>query len=299
MKFSSLFLLASTLYSIGYAQELLCNVKLNLSRVQTQETQIYTQLKRDIEEFMNTTEWTQDAFQPEERIQCDILLTFRNTSSVNQMDAEVQIQSQRPVYNTEYKSTALVFFDSSWKFAYNTSQPLIFTENAYSTELTALLAYFAYLIIGFDYDSFGSMAGEPHYQRAMNILNFSQQSSANSGWTGQTDTRDRYWLAYYLTNLQFESFRKGMYSYYRLGIDQLSQNPAEARRQMLAGLQLIESSFELNPLAMLITLWIRSKQEEITKTFFDADSQTKTQLLSIIKTIDPSKYSAYRRGLRQ
>ena len=299
MKFIFCIVLLCNLSFLSYGQELLCNVKINLSRVQTQETQIYNQLQKAIEEFMNTTEWTDDTFQPEERIQCSILLTFTSGSSVNQMEAEVQIQSERPVYNTDYKTTGLTFFDGSWQFTYNTSQPLIFTENAYSTELTALLAYFAYIIIGFDYDSFSSRAGEPYYQKAMNILNFSQQSSLNTGWRDQGDTRARYWLAYYLTNLQFENFRKGMYQYYRIGIDHLSQDPDKARKHMLEGLQSVEKAFRLNPLSLLITLWIRSKQEEIVKTFFDARPQVKTQVLSLVKTIDPSRYSIYKRGLRQ
>jgi len=163
-----------------WAQELNCNVIINAEQVQTQERQIFDQMQAAITNFMNTTQWTEDEFAEEEKIECNLLLTLGEESTITNFSAVAQVQSTRPVYGTDYNSPILNFSDNKWVFTYNPSDPLYFQENTFTTQLTSLLAYYAYIIIGLDYDSFSPKGGAPYYERALNILNNSQDTGP--GW---------------------------------------------------------------------------------------------------------------------
>lgn len=278
----------------AYAQELRCNVIVNDQQVQTQERQIITGMREAISQFMNTKEWTTDKYREFERIKCNILITLGGDSDVSQgkYTATVQIQSSRPVYGTDYESPLLTFFDRNFSFEYQPSQPLIFTENAYTTNLTAMLAYYAYVMLALDYDSFANQGGNPFLQRILNILNNSQQANY-PGWNS-SDTRNRYWLSENLNNPQFLAYREGLYQYHRLAMDVFGKNPEEARKKIIEVLQKLKQVNQTRPASVTINAFFDSKADELVNIFSEGNPVVIKQAVDLLVLIDPTNASKYR-----
>src|SRR5690606_12744069 len=175
------------------AQELNCVVNINSTQVQTSDRAIFRDMKQGIEQFMNTRKWTNDAFKNHERINCTMLITITKMPSIGNFQASVQIQSARPVHNSNYSSLVFNFADRDWEFEYIESLPLEFNDNNYTSNLTSMLAVYAYLILGIDYDTFSELGGTPFFQRAQQVV-INAQQSGRSGWAALGSTRNRYWI---------------------------------------------------------------------------------------------------------
>ena len=166
-------------------------------------------------QFLNSRKWTNDEFQPEERIKCNINITLNQMPSIGSIEGTEQIQAARPIYNTNYESILMNFADRDWVFEYVEYQPLDFNENSYINNLTSMLAFYAYIILGLDYDSYSADGGNNFYQIAQNIVTNAQQSG-RPGWSSLESNRNRYWLVENLTNAQINIMRKAWYRYHRL-----------------------------------------------------------------------------------
>ena len=296
--FFLLFVLQVVLLSSIAAQELTCEVVVNDERVQTQERQIFREMEKEIASFINNTKWTNDTFKEAERIKCNIYITLQKTSTQNTFDATVQIQSQRPVYGTDYNSQLLNFVDAKWQFDYSISQPLIFSENTYSTELTSLLAYYAYIIIGVDYDSFSMKGGNPYFTRALNILNNSQQTGGQ-GWNAFGDTKDRYWLVTNLTDTNFAPFRDALYTYHRMGMDLMGSDAPQAKKKLLEALLKIKATRDKVAISVTLDSFFIAKGEELVSLFTDGEKdETKEKVLTLLVELDPANSSKYRKLLK-
>ena len=225
---------------VSFTQELACVVLVNDKRVQTQERQVFRDLEVAISNFMNNREWTDDIFKDEEKIKCNIYITLKE-KSVSQpfFEATVQIQSQRPVYGTDFNTQLLDFIDNKWKFEYSISQPIIYSENSFTNELTALLSFYAYIIIGIDYDTFSPNGGSPYFDKAFNIMSNAPQTS-KSGWSSFGNTRDRYWLIANLNDIKFRPFRKALYIYHLQGMDIINEDNQKGKLKILEALQEIK-----------------------------------------------------------
>ncbi len=293
----SLFLLHSTIWELS-AQELNCNVIINSERVQTQERQIFESMQTAIENFMNNTRWTDQEFEEHERIQCNLLINLRSESTITQFAADTQIQSVRPVYGTDYETPIFNFNDSKWIFPYNASDPLIFQENAFTTPLTSLLAYYAYIIIALDYDSFSPKGGNPYLERALNILN-NTQDQGGPGWNAFGDTRDRYWIIENLNSPQFEPFRQAFYRYHLDALDVFEKDPEQARTIILEVLEEIAKVNEAKPLSVMINNFFDAKGEELRNIFSRGDMALRTEAVEIMTELDPIQSSEYRKILKQ
>ena len=238
------------------AQELNCSVMVATPGIEGTNKQIYETLQKAIFEFMNTRKWTNFTFKNEERIDCSILMTISVAPSNDEFDATIQVQSRRPVFNSSYNSSVLVLNDKNVKFRYIEFQPLDFTENVYTTELTSLLAYYAYIIIGLDFDTFTSSGGTVYYEKAQTIVN-SAQSSSYPGWKAYEDLKNRYWLVENLLNKAYAPVRNFLYAYYRNGLDVMYTNNEMARNHNhginLAFLSVLYSYWNL--------LWLVSGKE--------------------------------------
>ncbi|HUM46644.1 MAG TPA: DUF4835 family protein, partial [Chitinophagales bacterium] len=213
----------------GYAQELNCTVKVITAQLQTADPKIFQTLQKSIYEFMNNRKWTNDNFSTNERIECSILINITQEISSDKFGAQITIQSNRPVFSSGYNSTVLKWADKDFQFQYAEYQPLEFNENTYLSSLTSVLAYYAYTIIGFDYDSFSPSGGTVYYQKAQNIVN-AAQSTSEPGWKSYESIRNRYWLINNLLNTKFENVRIAMYKYHREGLDKMFENPDQGRK---------------------------------------------------------------------
>lgn len=286
-----LFLL--TLLSVsGYAQELDCSVSINASQIQTSDAGIFKDLENSIEQFMNSRKWTNDTYKNHEKIVCNILITITKMPSIGSFSASVQVQSARPVFNSSYTSLLFNFADREWEFEYIESMPLEYNDNTYTSNLTSMLAFYAYVMIGLDYDSFSELGGTPYFQRALSVANNAQQSNL-PGWQAIGSNRNRYWVVENLNNPQMTDLRKAIYNYHRHGLDIFESNPDQSRQVILNGLKEIKKVRDINPNAILVVTFFDAKGKELADIFSDGNIQVRRQAYDIITTIDPSNRSNY------
>lgn len=285
--------LSFTTTRVSLAQELNANIIINDAQVQTQERQVIQQLRDAIASFMNTTRWTNDNYKQHERIKCNILITLTSGTDLanGRYTANVQIQSSRPVYGANYETVLLTFFDRNFNFEFFPSQPLIFTENLFSTNLTAMLAYYAYTILALDADSFAPQGGNAHIERILNILNNSQQANAQ-GWNN-SDTRNRYFISENLNNPQLSGYREALYLYHRKGIDYFAENPEAGRKNILEAIKKIAQVNQVRPNAVVVNAFFDSKAEEIINIFSQADATTRKEAATILTRVDPTNANRY------
>jgi hypothetical protein len=274
------------------AQELNCTVSVNANQIQTSDRGIFKDMENAIEQFMNGRKWTNDDFKSYEKINCSLLITIMKMPSVGNFSATVQVRSSRPVYNTNYPSLMFNFADRDWEFEYIESLPLEYNDNTYTTNLTSMLAVYAYLILGVDYDSFSELGGTPYYQRALNVVNNAQQSG-RAGWQAIGSNRSRYWIVENFNNPQMLDLRKAFYAYHRLGLDTFDKNPDKAREVILQGLRDVKKVRDVNPNSILVISFLDAKGKELANIFSAGNVQQRREAYDIITSIDPSNRSSY------
>ncbi len=278
---------------LSHGQELNCVVKVNADRVQTTERGVFSDMEKTFSQFMSNTRWTKDVFQPFEKINCSLTITIESMPSIGSFNATVHIQSSRPVYNTNYETLMFNFADRDWSFEYTESQPLEYTDNVYSSNLVSMLAYYAYVIIGIDYDSFGKLSGDPYFNKALSIVNLAQPSN-RAGWQPFDSNRNRYWLIENLTNQQMQPIREGIYEYHRLALDKFNDDPDAARKIILNVLQNIQKVNDLHPNSILVISFFDAKSDELKNIFSQGDIQVRRQAYEIITKIDPTKADQFK-----
>jgi hypothetical protein len=278
--------------SAGFAQELNCTVTINASKIPTSDRGIFKEMKNSIEQFMNGRKWTNDNFKSYEKINCNLLITIIKNPSVGNFAASVQIRSSRPVFNTNYSSLIFNFADRDWEFQYVESVQLEYNDNSYSSNLTSMLAVYAYLIIGVDYDSFSELGGTTYFQKALNVVNNAQQSNT-PGWQSLGSNRNRYWIVENYNNPQMQDIRKTIYAYHRLALDTFDKTPDKSRELILKGLRDIKKVRDINPQSILVISFFDAKVKELANVFSEGSVQVRREAYDIITSIDPSNRSSY------
>ncbi len=292
-----LFIILSITCGSLQAQELNCVVTINANQIQTSDRGIFKDMKVSIEQFMNSRKWTNDAYKPHEKINCNILITISKMPNIGNFSAVVQIQSARPVYNSNYASLVFNFADRDWEFEYIESLPLEFNDNNFTTNLTSMLAFYAYIMLGVDYDTFSELGGTTYYQKALMVVNNAQQSN-RPGWQSLGgNNRNRYFLAENFNNGQMVDLRKALYSYHRLALDQFDKDPDKSREIILKGLKDIKKIRDINPTAILVISFFDAKGKELSNLFSTGNIQIRREAYDVITTIDPSNRANYEKIL--
>ncbi len=276
------------------SQELNCTVDVVSPQVQDAAAQaVFKNMKDAIYQFMNSTKWTSDNFTPQERIECSIFINITSENSASDFNATMQIQSRRPVYKTSFNSPQLNFQDNNIDLVYVLNQPLLFNINVYSDNITSLLAFYAYVIIATDYDTYSQDGGTPYYLKAQNIVT-NAQNSGYKGWNPQDGDQTRYWL---VNNLLDESYyaplRKAAYMYHRLGLDVMYQDPVKGRNQILSALQDVQQVYNSRPANYNVQLFFNAKSAELVNIFSEATDGEKSQVVRILNAIDPTNIDKY------
>jgi hypothetical protein len=277
-----------------FSQELNFSVIINSERARTQETAIFDNMKTSFEQFLNGRTWTGDQFQAFERIKGNVLITISDMPQVGVYNATVQIQTVRPVYGTNYESMVINFIDRNWNFEYILSQPLEFNRFAFLNNISSLLAYYAYIALGFDYDSFSLRGGNPYFEIANGIVNNAQQSN-RPGWApNPNDRRNRYWLINDIyTSSVFGPIREAIYLYHRRGLDLLLTDPAEAYQNMINAFQLVEEANTAQPNSIFVIAFMDAKRDEVLKILQNAPMETRTEAVEVLLKIDPNNSKRY------
>ncbi len=280
------------------AQELNCTVSVMSPQVQNTEKRIFESLQKDIREFMNSTRWTNDVYAIEERIECSILITVTERLSNDKYKATMQIQSSRPTYMTSYNTVMLNVNDQDFTFNYLENQPLQFQANQHVNNLTSVLAFYAYMIIGTDYDSFSLKGGEPHFQKALQIVNNAQNESER-GWKAFEGSKNRYWLIENMLNARYEDFRGVMYKYHREGLDIMQSDVNTGRQAIIECLKPLKTIRMDQPNSYLMTVFFTAKVDEMINIFKEAFPDVKTKAANELMQMDPAnanKYQAITKG---
>ena len=280
----------------GQSQELNCQVsivadaKLELT---TLDQDIIAQLKQTMADMMNNTQWSKDKFKVEERINCVLQLQIKEKSGTGTYSGSLQVQSSRPAFNSSYNTTLLNFLDENITFSFSRNALLVYAPNQFRDNLTSILAFYAYFIIGMDYDSFSLKGGTPYFNEAQQIVSLAQTSGA-AGWkSNESSKRNRFWLVDNVLHQLFEPLRECNYLYHRKGVDKLYEDKVAARKQMFEALSKLNTVTQNRPNAINLINFVQAKRLEIKEIAVDAETKEKTDIVNLMKKIDPSNASKY------
>lgn len=278
------------------AQELQCQVTVNSDQIEGSNKSIFNTLQTSITEFVNTTRWTNMTFTDAERIECSMMIVVQSVTD-NLFIAELQVQARRPVYGTSYTTTLLNFKDNYFNFTYQEYDRIEYQPNSVTGNLAAMLAYYCYLIIGHDMDSFSRLGGTPYFQQCENIVSMAQSASLENseltGWQAFGSNRNRYTLTNNLMDEAFQGYRNFYYEYHRLALDQMATNASNARARIAEGLPVLREANRSRPATYLINTFLDAKSDELTNIFKRGTSDEKEQAYSILMDIDPTRNTLY------
>jgi hypothetical protein len=281
---------------LNYGQELKCNVQIVSQQIQGTNKQVFQTLQTAVYEFMNNTVWTNHVYSIDERIECNLMFNITDQLSADEFKGTLQIQSRRPVYNTNYNTVMFNYMDNDIHFRYVEFEPLEFDETQYLSSLTSLLAFYAYIIIGLDYDSFGFEGGTPYFQKAENIVN-NAQNAREVGWKSfeSTSHRNRYWLVNDLLDKKYAPIREFIYRYHRLGLDVMDSKVVEGRAVIAEAVVSLQKVYRQkpDPFMQLLKVIMDAKADELVNVFSESFTEEKNRVVTILQEIDPSNKSKY------
>jgi len=286
----SLLFLTSNLF----AQELRCNVTISAQRIQGANQNLFRTMQSDIYEFMNTRKWTDHVYSYDEKLKCNIMILLDEQLSADEFRGSIQVQLIRPVFDSSYETTILNIKDNDFRCRYVEFQPLEFNETSNRENLTNILAFYAYVILGFNYDSFSPEGGTPYFEKAQAIVNNSQTLPVK-GWKSFESERNRYWLMENVLNKSYSDYRKCMYNYHRNGLDLMSQRAEEGRANIAESMRDLQKVFRKRPSTYILQMFFDSKVDELINIFSKSYPDERNRVLTILNEIDPSNGNKYSR----
>jgi hypothetical protein len=283
------------------AQEIQARLSVLTSKVSTQvDKKIFSTLQSGLTNFLNTRKWTNDVFQPSEKIQCSFLITIERDLGNNVFQGKMTVQAARPAYNTTYDCPLLNFQDDNIVFKYQEFQPIEFNENRIqgndplAGNLTAILAYYVNIILGFDYDSYSLRGGDLYFQKAWNIVTNAPEGGEITGWKSFESQRNRYWLAENMNNSRFTLMHDVLFSYYRSGIDVFFENEEAGRSGIINSLNFLNTINTENPNSMIMQLFFQGKANELVKIFSKATGEQKSRAKELLARLDVTNTNLYK-----
>lgn len=281
------------------AQELNFTVIINSDRSRIQNTNVFSQMKTSFEQFLNGRSWTDDEFRPEERIKGNLLITINEVPQVGVYNATVQVQVVRPVYGTNYESLIFNYADRNWTFEYLESQPLEFNRFTFLNNISSLLAFYAHIAMGIDYDTFSSRGGNPYFEVANDIVNNAQQSG-RPGWVqSQSDRRSRYWLINDIfVSPIYSPIRDAYYLYHRQGMDLIQADPEKAYKNILEAIRMVAEANKLQPNGIFTISFVDAKSDEIADILKSAPFEIREEAVKLLLEVDPNNARKYNELLK-
>ena len=291
-----LILLACLMALSVQAQELKCTVTINSDKIEGTNKSVYETLRQAIMDYMNNNRWTNMTFSESEKIECSMMIIV-NSVSDNVFNCEMQLQAKRPVYNTTYSTPLLNFADKNFVFSYQEFDRIEYQQNLFTTNLTAMLAYYVYLIIGYDCDSYQRLGGTPYFQACEDIVSTCQSASMDAleqkGWKAFDSNRNRYALINNLMDEAFKKYREYYYTYHRQGLDMMASNVANARATIAEGLPVLRDANRARPATYVVNVFLDAKADELTNIFMKGTDKEKKSVYEILMDIDPTRNNLY------
>lgn len=271
------------------ATELNCEVEVNSDKITSGSKDIFNELKQAITDYMNTTKWTNATFGTNEKIYCKLMFTISGwDNSTGAMEGDLQIQSQRPVYNSSYTTAIINFRDTKVKFFYETGQQLVFSEMEMEDNLTAILNFWAYMIIAMDFDTFELNGGDPYYERAAQVVRLAQ-SSNETGWKAFEDNNNRSAVLSAFTEKQTAPIRQMLYDYHRMGLDQMVVTVDKGRSTITHTLENLGKIYDVAPMSICLTMFKDAKLDELINIYSKANTTEKESVYEMLYQVYPSE----------
>ena len=287
------------------AQELQAKVSVIATRVpNTVDKKIFLTLQTQLNNFLNNRKWTKDAFQTQEKVQCNFLLNIDRLVETNIYKATLTIQAARPVYSSAYQTPLINYQDADVTFRYVEYQPVEFNENriqgtdAMAGNLTATFAYYVYTILGLDYDSFSPKSGDPHFQKAQNIVNNAPEGRDITGWKAFDGLRNRYWLNENVMNNRYNILHDVIYNFYREGLDKMYEKDEAGRDQILSALTQLQTLNQDNPNIMFVQFFMQGKSQELIKIFKKGSPLQKNRAVELLQKLDVANSANYKQEIK-
>ncbi|MDD6019923.1 MAG: DUF4835 family protein [bacterium] len=271
----------------GVGQELNCAVEINTDKVQNANKEVFSTLQSAISDYMNTQRWTDAQFGKNEKIDCRLYFTINKYEEPN-ITADLQIQSTRPVYNSTYTTTLINFKDTKVEFTYENNEPLVFSEINWESNLTAVLNFYAYLIIAIDFDTFSPNGGDPYYEKAATVVRMAQ-SEGESGWKAFEDTKNRSAVLSAFTDKTTSGIREVLYDYHRKGLDEMVLSPDKGRMAITQTLNTLKKVYDLAPMSVCLTMFKDAKMDELVNVYSKASRTEKDNVHDILKDMYPAE----------
>lgn len=277
-----------------YSQEFNCSISIATQQVEGTDKHIFETLEKALRQFINENKWTNFSLTQVEKLECSILINITERISTDEFRATMTMTLRRPVYKTSYYTSLFNYIDKDFTFKYIEYQPLDYSDNTFVSNLVSMMSYYIYVFLGLDFDTFSPNGGNPYFEKAQNIVNFSQ-STPDKGWKSFENQKNRYWLVENLLNSAYSSVRQCLYKYHRLGLDQMYDNIDIGRNNITEALELLRKANREKPNLFIIRLFLDAKSDEIINIYSKAPPAEKTNVLNILKEIDPANSSKYQK----
>ena len=297
-RLKTLFLLLVLLFDHhSKAQELNCQIRVQFPQLQTADPQIFETLENTVYEFMNGRSWTNDEFKQHERIDCSIIININSEISQSEFGGEVIVQSLRPVFNSSIKASMFNYNDKDLFFEYSEFENLEYNDNSFESNLTSILAYYAYIIIGHDYESFEKGAGKKYFLKAKNVVDNVPSSLLGryGGWSAFDGNKNRFMLVDNLLNPRYKQYTDIIYNYHRNGLDKMYENVSQGRQNITAAVSSMREIYEDNPNLMILRTFFYAKSKELINIYSKAPSVEKTIMINLLSKLDPLNAEEYER----
>ena len=290
--FLNILIIALSFPIVLMAQEFNCDVTINDRQISGTSYDYLSELETDLENYINGYRWTDDRYQEQERIRCNLQIVLTGVDNNFNYTAEIALTMRRPIYNTNQESLAILFSDNNWRFYYPQNKNLVHDELQFD-DLTSFIDFYVYIMLGFDRDSFADLGGTQFYGEAQSVFDLGQ-NSGSQGWGRSIGAqRNRYGLIYDITNPGYEDFRRAIYRYHRYGLDLFTMQTEEARNEILDALELIQENKNITNNNYLFDIFFSTKYTELVAVFRDADAEMRTRAYNLLRDVDPAHTSEY------
>ncbi|MDA3930338.1 MAG: DUF4835 family protein [Prolixibacteraceae bacterium] len=284
------------LLKTGYTQELRCNISVNANKITGVNKNIFRSMQMDLYDFMNNRKWTNHSFKTNERIECSINIQLDKQISGDEYSGIITVQSKRSAFDSSYKTTVLNIRDEYFRINYQEFQTIEFIENGNKDNLTSTLAYYAYIILGFDYDTYELNGGTEYFEKARQIVNDSQNYPVTTkGWKAFESDYNRYWIVENILNSSYSSFRECIYMYHRKGLDTMAESVESGRAEIAEALRLIQKVFRARSRLYITQLFFDSKSNELVSIFSNSYPDEQNRVVQILSECDPTNANKYGR----
>lgn len=271
------------------AQELNCTFEIDSKKVKIANKDIFNTLQEAVNEYLNTTVWTDAQFATNEKIQCKMFLSVAEyDESTGKMKGELQVQSTRPVYNSSYTTTLINFRDTRIEFIYDNNEQLVYNEQEMQSNLTAILNFYALFVIALDFDSFAPNGGDPYFEKLDNIVRMAQ-SSGESGWKAFEDSKNRSSILSAYTDKQTNAIREVFYNYHRMGLDQMATSVDKGRAMITQQLETLKSIYDVAPMSVCLSMFKDAKLDELVNIYSKANSSEKEKVYELLYPLYPTE----------